>query len=99
VTVLEQEKPVETQTLPSDVMWQFLQWTQTVVPCCLLAYRPWNFPTFCELAILAQTGQVFAHTSQSANFWIEPFQSMEYCINKSGGYVLPRSQSLNIHHP
>jgi hypothetical protein len=53
VTVLEQEKPVEMQTLPSDVVRQFLQWTQTFAPCCILAYRPWNFLTSGDLAILA----------------------------------------------
>jgi hypothetical protein len=47
VTIFEQEKPAETQTLPSDVMRQFLQ-------CFLLAYRPWNFPTNGELAILGR---------------------------------------------
>jgi hypothetical protein len=54
VTILEQEKPAEMQTLPRDVMRQFLQWTQTIARYCLLAYRPWNFPTNGELAILGR---------------------------------------------
>jgi hypothetical protein len=56
VTVLEQEKPVETQTLPSDVKRQFLQWTQTVVPCCLLAYQP-CFQLFASLQFLCIWGE------------------------------------------
>jgi hypothetical protein len=59
VTVLEQEKPVKMQTLPrSDVMWQFLQWAQTVVPCCLLAYRGLGiFQLFASLQFLRIRGE------------------------------------------
>jgi hypothetical protein len=42
---------------------------------------------------------IFNDTYQSANFWIKPFWSMEYCINRSGGNTSPRLQSLNLHHP
>jgi hypothetical protein len=74
VTILEQEKPTKTQTLPSDVMWQFLQWTHTVAPCCLLAYWPWNFPTNGKLAILAQhnPASIPTHPTQHLPFRQKP---------------------------